>query len=317
MNALGKVSVIVPVYNVAQYLRQCLDSIISQSYNDLEIILIDDGSKDGSESICDEYCRLDPRVRVIHQCNQGLSKARNVGIDNASGDYIIFVDSDDYISDNFIECLLECIQDSNCMIAECHLKKFTDGTIPKEKEIYKSNKILSAYEWLTETGLGDFISSVVWNKIYKRELFEGISFPIGRVYEDEATLYKIVYRSGRICRTYQKLYNYRLRESSITSSQMTPTALHNKIIALKERISFFDECDEKRIADFACAKHCINILSSHSKYEQILYDAYATRKQIIYEISELIPRILCSSIIPLKYKAYILYKLFCIKLNIK
>lgn len=315
MNSIVKVSLIVPVYNVAQYLRQCLDSIISQSYKNLEIILIDDGSIDGSEFICDEYCKIDTRVKVIHQCNQGISGARNTGIDNASGDYLIFVDSDDYVDSDFIGTLLKCVQDSNCMIAECHLKKFKDGTIPEDEKIYKRSEILSAYEWLTETGLGDFISYVLWNKIYKKELFDGIRFPVGRVYEDEATLYKLVYRSGSIYRTYQKLYNYRARENSITTSQMSPKALNDKILALKERISFFDQCNENRIADFACAKHCINLLALHSKYEQMLFDVYATRKQIIHEISEFIPRILFSRIIPFKYKVYILFKFFC--LNIK
>jgi len=219
------VSVIIPVYNVAPYLREALDSVINQTYQHLEILVIDDGSTDGSSQICDEY-RFDPRIIVFHQENHGLSNARNNGLDVATGEYIAFLDSDDAWHQSFIEDLLATIERTNSDIAMCRYSvQKTDGRlISQEKKgergLTKPRAQAGTYE--RENSLRMTIHGVlnwsVWNRLYRAELWKNIRFPEGHNFEDVDTIYHII----DICKTVTMielvLYYHRFRPGSITQT---------------------------------------------------------------------------------------------------
>ena len=196
------VSVIIPVYNVRPYLREALDSVTGQTYRNLEIIIVDDGSTDGSAEICDEY-RTDPRVQVIHQENLGLSGARNTGLDHASGDLIAFLDPDDAFCGDMIRVLQEAMESHH---ADIVLTGFTSvhtigplcETRPKYVYQYHKEELLSSDQALTRLVIYGSIVHSVWNKLYKRELWNGIRFPVGAVYEDISTSYQVFCRTDRI-----------------------------------------------------------------------------------------------------------------------
>lgn len=217
-----KVSVIVPVYNVMGYLKKCVDSIINQTYAQLEIILVDDGSADGSEIICDEYAERDGRVRVIHKKNGGLSDARNVGIEAATGKYIAFIDSDDFVSEFFIEVMLKALSDNQADLSM--LKRevaFWDGEQSEDSvPILRTMKekiqisVLSPHDAL-ERMLYQNINTGAQFKFLKREKLDDIRFPAGWLYEDMATTYKMIQNSKCIAVVDAPIYAYRKRENSI------------------------------------------------------------------------------------------------------
>lgn len=214
------VSVIVPVYNVLPYLREALDSLTGQTYRELEIILIDDGSTDGSGEACDEYAARDSRIFVIHQENKGLSAARNAGLDIANGDYIAFLDPDDAFHHEFIEKMLSSIirEDADMSLCKFSVQYTT------EKMVWSSSVDLQP---LINAGtydrsavlnllLSDKLNTAVWNKLYKRSLWESVRFYEGHVFEDVETAYQICSRINKLCALEESLYNHRKRPGSIT-----------------------------------------------------------------------------------------------------
>ena len=211
------VSVIIPVYNVAPYLREALDSVIQQSYSTLQIIIIDDGSTDGSGAICDEYL-MDPRTEVIHQNNCGLSHARNVGLDCAEGDYIAFLDPDDAYHPDFIHNCLKAMIDADiavCRYAVCHtndrMKLGGEIGLKNAEGVYNRNDALCAL-------VASELNFAVWNKLYKRELWENIRFPDGRNYEDIDVMYRIFDRCNAVAVVSQPMYFYRKRSGGISAT---------------------------------------------------------------------------------------------------
>jgi len=211
------ISVIIPVYNVEKYLRECLDSVTGQTYTDLQIIVVDDGSTDGSGAVCDEYARKDARVQVIHQQNQGLSAARNAGIDQAAGEYILFVDSDDYLLPRCAETLYRLVKAHQADIGVCSYQLLmADGSTrpatlvpPDGVEVYNGREIQQAY--LRQQKIGD----IAWGKLYARGLFETIRYPVGRYYEDMMTTFKLLHKAGRVVSTPEVGCMYRQRADSI------------------------------------------------------------------------------------------------------
>ena len=234
---MAQVSIVVPVYEVEKYIRKCIESIQAQTFSDFELILVDDGSKDASGRICDEYAKKDKRIRVIHKENGGLSDARNTGIKLANSDYLMFVDSDDYIDKNMLECLYKNIIESNSDIAVCNFmylyeedkEKNFSTTIKKEildaKEIYQHRK--------NEKNYG--VWTVAWNKLYKAELFEKIRFRTGKFHEDEFLANEIYKLNIKISTIPEVLYYYRQRENSIMSQNNFNKNL-DLIEAYQERI---------------------------------------------------------------------------------
>ncbi len=202
-----KISIVIPVYNSEQYLPECLDSVVSQSYGNISIILIDDGSVDSSGRICDSYASSDPRIRVFHTGNLGTSAARNTGISESDGEYVCFIDSDDHVAPDYVEYLLKLATDHQTDISVC--QRFNSRKPPKKNSILTDNQ--SCMRSFVKTAE---IDSVVWGKLYKRSLFDGILFPAGKRYEDEFTIYKLIAKANRIAVGSESKYYYRKNDKS-------------------------------------------------------------------------------------------------------
>jgi glycosyltransferase involved in cell wall biosynthesis len=211
-----RVSVIVPVYNVAPYLERCIDSICHQSYADLEIIIVDDGSTDGSSQICDRLAKSDDRISVIHQANGGLSAARNSGIESATGEFLTFVDSDDWIHPQFVETLLAIAIDKDCELVMCNFKRCKNRSVIEPSS--SPAQVFTRDEAIPRMLRGEWISA--WAKLYRRSLFDGFRFPVGRNNEDYAILLFIFERCNQIGYTPDALYFYFIRTGSITRSKL-------------------------------------------------------------------------------------------------
>lgn len=257
------ISIIVPMYNVEKYLKACIESIINQTYSKIEIILVDDGSPDNCGKICDEYKEKDDRIKVIHKKNGGLSDARNAGIDIATGEYIAFVDSDDYIDKKYIEVLYHLCIKHNVLLSECDYKN-----VEKDDEIHINQNIkenIYTGKEMCERLYSDKLirTVVVWNKLYKKELFNKLRFPKGKINEDEFTTYKIFYNIDNIATTEQKLYYYRYSPDSIMNKKFNKKRL-DVLEALEERIEFFKTKNEKELYDLTLKKYA-NMLIKYYK----------------------------------------------------
>lgn len=205
------ISVIVPVYNVQDYLEKCVVSICKQSYKKLEIILIDDGSTDRSGEMCDAYKSNDSRIVVLHKSNGGLSSARNEGLKIAKGDYICFVDSDDFIHKDMIAKLYLALIQESAELAVCDYSSSDSFTLTMEKVVYQKDEAIS--HLFDDQGYKFY----AWNKMYKRSLFENIEFPNGKNYEDIVTTYNIINKCNKIVYIKSELYHYTIRKGSITN----------------------------------------------------------------------------------------------------
>lgn len=233
------ITIVVPIYKVEDYLHRCVDSILNQTYKRLEIILVNDGSPDSCGKICDEYAKLDERVIVIHKKNGGLSDARNAGIEIAQGEYISFIDSDDWIEENYIEKLYQLIINTNSDISVCNFIRTSTEKIQVEnsmEEIYEYSNV-EALEQLFDKFAVQMVISC--GKLYKRELFKDIRFPVERIHEDEFTTYKLIYRANKIALTTAQLFYYWQREDSIMGVGFNIKHRLDVIDALKERAEFF------------------------------------------------------------------------------
>ena len=243
MNTKPLVSVIIPIFKVEQYLSRCVDSVIEQTYMNLEIILVDDGSPDRCPEICDEYALKDSRIKVIHKPNGGLSDARNAGIEIAKGGYLSFVDSDDVVHSQMIEYLMKpLIENNELKISECRFKRFESdqeliGYVPNIKE-----SIVFPYRlYFLKRNL-----TVAWGKIFEKSLFERVKFPYGRLHEDEFTTYKLIYDARSVSCTDSQLYLYRQRKGSIISS-FTINRICDLHDALKNKFMFFISINDFQI----------------------------------------------------------------------
>lgn len=208
------ISVIVPIYKVEDYLRRCVDSLLAQTCGDFELILVDDGSPDRCGEICDEYAAKDPRIFVIHKENGGLSDARNAGLEIARGEYIAFVDSDDWVSPRYLELLLKALESTGSDICECGIFRTAGEDCPED------TRDTAPEIFDTVTALGQLISDgkfhqYVWNKLYCREVIGEIRFPQGKTNEDEFWTYQVFGRADRVARIDMVLYNYFHRPGSI------------------------------------------------------------------------------------------------------
>ncbi|WHY85189.1 glycosyltransferase [Neobacillus novalis] len=207
-----KISIIVPVYKVEPYIRKCVDSILAQTLTDFELILVDDGSPDNSGEICDEYASIDSRVVVIHKENGGQSTARNAALDIAKGDYIGFVDSDDWIEADMYELLYDMCIKNNCDIANCTSTiYFKNRTVKNGTHSLTLHSRKEAMRVMLE---GKLYDEVVWTKLIKRSLLENIRFPVGVIYEDTAFTYKVIHNATRICCVGAPKYHYIKRDES-------------------------------------------------------------------------------------------------------
>jgi glycosyltransferase involved in cell wall biosynthesis len=233
---MNKISIIIPVYNVEKYLSTCLDSVINQTYQNLEIILVNDGSTDSCPQICDTYSAIDHRIKVIHKKNGGLSDARNAGYQEVTGDYLAFVDSDDKVALDLYQNLIEASILYNADIVECGFLKFQD-----EKDLEKTIGQNKVEEFETEKALEllliEDLKQVVWNKLYKSDVVNNLLFEKNKIHEDEFWTYQIFARAKKIVRVNKPLYFYRQQNESIMAEKYSVKRLAG-IEAREERIEF-------------------------------------------------------------------------------
>lgn len=211
-----KISVIIPVYKVEEYLSQCVESVLNQTYSNLEIILIDDGSPDNCPSLCDKYSEIDSRVIVIHKENGGLSSARNIGLDIATGEIISFIDSDDWIDSDMFERMMDLKIQTGANIVSCDWIS-TDGTNEYEKTaLFKEYGKTPLSRQITKEILLDRIGSYVWNSLYDSECWKDLRFPEGRLYEDLAVTFLAFEKADKISFLDASLYKYRINNEGIS-----------------------------------------------------------------------------------------------------
>lgn len=283
---MEKISIIVPIYNVEKYLKTCLDSIINQTYQNLEIILVDDGSTDNSGEICEEYRKTDSRIILIHKENEGLSMARNFGLDIASGDYISFVDSDDFIARNMMEALYNRLLETQSDMAICSIQH-VDNTGKNLYSEFTFNDIVFGKDefWKIYTSVGHTECAVAWNKLYKRKIFEHLYYPKGRTREDEFLLPSIVERCFRICSLSDRLIFYRHRNDSIMGNESKKSKL-DYIEACFERMDFFI----KRKNSFMIEDTALRIIACIERYHLEIGENYKIlRTRAKSKIQEITP----------------------------
>lgn len=213
------ISVIIPVYNVEEYLPECLDSVLNQSYKNLEIVLVDDGSKDSSGTICDTYEKKDSRIKVIHKKNGGLSDARNRGMQKIKGDYLTFIDSDDWVDKDYVKDLYTSLIQSKADMVVLPLIAVRDKAEGERKKIKNKKNVIYKNSESIKAFLYQEFPPCAQAKLYKTDLWKGIEFPVNTLYEDVETIYQILKKCSRICFLIDKSYFYRQRPNSIITSE--------------------------------------------------------------------------------------------------
>jgi len=244
-----KLSIIVPVYNVRQYIDKCIMSILNQTYTDYELILVDDGSIDGSGEVCDRYAKNEDRIKVYHQDNQGQSVARNFALSIAKGDFVGFVDSDDWIEPEMFMLMMSVANEKDADIVICRLQKVSEEGNLVEILGYDKHEDMDRIHATSEILRDKKMNSFPVNKIYKKELFDGILFPVNRFFEDTATIYKVVYKANHVVTLRYIGYNYRFNpNSTCNNNQIDYSKLvkreYDNALAFGERY-MFSKSDER------------------------------------------------------------------------
>lgn len=272
------ISVIIPVYKVEAYLTACVESVLAQTYPNIEIILVDDGSPDGCPAICDAFAARDSRIRVLHKENGGLSSARNAGIDMAGGDYLALLDSDDLWSPRFLERLFRAIQETEADFAVCLFQSFQN-----EQEIRNAiaAKTLcfsqaDAFECLFDHRNENMV--VAPNKLYVRKLFDGadqkLRYPVGKLHEDEAVIHEIIGAAEKVAWVEEAHYYYRQSPGSITTSRFTLKRL-DETFAKEQRIAYFEGRGMQALADRTKIVYLSNLMRLYRTVQAELEDKEA------------------------------------------
>ena len=263
------ISIVVPSYNVEDYIDKCIDSICHQDYENIEIIMVDDGATDGTGKKCDEWAERDARVVVIHQENQGLSGARNTGIRAAKGKYISFIDSDDMIAPDYVSTLYSCITESGTRMAQGRSKNFfaekdIEGFVSEDKR-----QTISGYD-MCKTLMSEYKMGwgIVMTKMFERSLFDDLEFPLGHIHEDEYLVYKLFWNAGEVALTDRIVYYYRSkRKGSITHSGYSLKHL-DAVYAREERCEFFKGLGERELAQLARLALCYTQIDAITKLKE-------------------------------------------------
>lgn len=305
------ISIIVPVYQVEAYLDRCMESLLAQTYENLEIILVDDGSVDRCPIICDSYAEKDRRVHVIHQKNAGLSGARNAGIEAADGEYLAFVDPDDYVSRDFIRTLYELLEKTECAISQCRFAYVQGeplrGTKDRDYHVYRGESLMEQLYGAEEEATC-FV--VAWNKLYRKELFAKIRYPLGRIHEDEATTYLLFHEGKKLAFTERILYGY------YTENTKSITAVFSRkrlqwLTAQEERILFFRENGYDRLIPAAYRKLCDACITFYLRCTEEVEDRTALQKDLMESLKRY--RIQGAIWIQkLPFRTRMGYRLFCV-----
>lgn len=281
------ISIIIPVYKVEKYLEKCIQSVINQTYENLQIILVDDGSPDNCGKICDEYAKKDHRIEVIHKSNGGLSDARNKGLEMAKGEYIGFVDSDDYIEADMYEVLYNLLKQYNADVSICNFYTVSQGKISiknADNGINEYNRI----EILKEILLDKNIQSYAWNKLYKKELFDEIKYPIGKKYEDIGTTFYVFEKCNKIVVTSEPEYYYLKRSDSLVNNVTESTVLDYTEIIIQRYLYTKENIKElKKYNNYYLAK---TLITAHNDIELLgsisekMQEKYKELYNLVYNI---------------------------------
>lgn len=303
------VSIVVPIYKVEKYLARCVNSLTSQTYKNIEIILVDDGSPDNCPKMCDEYAKNDKRIKVIHKKNGGLSDARNVGLGLSRGEYIAFVDSDDYVSTNFIEVLLDTCYKNGADISCCNFYRVSNGRDTTAQK-HMSSKNFTNVEAIRDIFLANSLCEIMtWNKLYRTSLFKDndIKFPVGKVHEDNFTTYKLLYYANKIIFVNQPLYYYLQRDDSIMGQTFNKNRL--AVLDMFSEAEAFFKYHKLDLHQELQSSQLLAILALYNDF--LLNDTHdkATRYILNSELKKLRP-VIWNSLISKKHK--LLYILICI-----
>ena len=257
------VTVIVPIYNVEKYLERCVESILKQTYQNLEIILVDDGSPDRCGEICDSF--TDERIVVIHQHNQGQAAARNRGIEEAKGSWITFIDSDDFVAPDYVEYLLRLCKMNDVIVSQCGAVRGTHNTFPEETVAIQEK--CWEFSDLYASPSREF-RAIVWGKLYHRSLFRELRFPEGKIYEDEDTAFKVLYDAGKIVISNKHLYYYFMSPQS-TLRKKREHLNFDYVDIFNDRISFLKQRNESLLINITVKELCIRIILNYFEGKRI------------------------------------------------
>ena len=301
------VSVIVPIYNVENYIDKCVESICNQSYENIEVILVDDGSPDQCPTICDEWGRRDSRVRVVHKKNGGLSSARNAGIALAKGSYLAFIDGDDFVSKDYIETLIYACEENNVKVSACGYVEYYS----ENKQIIRCGE--STYAISGEEAIKDIftmkndIHVVAWNKLYAKELFEenDILYPVGKIHEDVFTTYKFFANVDKVIYVNKPCYYYVQREGSIINQSFNPKRLQ-LLDAIEDIRPFVNEHSPIYDTEFAFYTF-LNYLTVINSMADSDYKDRKMYKKIVSMIDTVVPQIRQTKYLSKKYILTLLF----------
>lgn len=294
----GLISIIIPVYNIEKYLDKCMESVVGQTYSHIEIILVDDGSTDGSGKLCDEWGKKDNRVKVYHKKNGGAARARNLGLKEARGEYIGFVDGDDYIAEDMYACLIDAMEEEVDLVC-CSTEIVFPAKMRKPVEAYgqvKSPVCFSNQEAIRELLLVQKLSFSSCDKLYRRELFYGVRFPEGKTCEDYPVSYEVVKKSRRVVNIGKVKYFYRYREGSTSKQQFNLRKMSYVLFTrdiLRDVIEYYPE--EKKCAEALYIRSIVDTMRSISR---------STKREEYEELSKRLRKLLqrmCVSILMNKH----------------
>lgn len=271
------ISVIIPVYKVEAYLTACVESVLAQTYQNFELILVDDGSPDNCPQMCDAFAARDSRVRVIHKENGGLSSARNAGIEVARGEYLAFLDSDDLWSPLFLERLYAAIQETGADFSVCLFRQFLETPAVLTPDESKTEVLTQRQAFECFFNERNVNMVVAWNKIYRRHLFDAVRYPVGKIHEDEAVIHEIIGGAKTVAWVEEAHYYYRQAPGSITTSQFSLKRL-DETYAKEQRIAWLEAHGMHNLADRTRVIYLSNLMRLYRTVQQELDDKTAARK---------------------------------------
>lgn len=257
------ISVIVPIYKVEKYIDRCVESILAQSFTDFELILVDDGSPDNCPQICDEYAKKDSRIKVVHKQNGGLSDARNAGIDVAKGEWLAFIDSDDYVHEDYLGSLYNAAAENGADLAICDFVRVNDDENVIEKDHSFDGLVTEDKNTLFEYMYSNWRIRPAWNKLYKKEIFSELRFAFGKIHEDEFAIHHVLYNCRKAVIIKDGLYYYRIRQNSIMTTE-SPKSILDGFEAIIEQYEF---CAERKVVtnNLVTGINYLNVVSDMEK----------------------------------------------------
>ena len=277
------ITVIIPIYKAEEYLNRCIISVVSQTYRNLEIILIDDGSPDQCPELCDKWAQKDRRIKVIHQTNKGISVARNIGIANANGKYILMVDSDDYLYNRMIEVMYKALIEEDADLVICDFQKGVENSFSFTYCDRISAEVIDGETALYRvySGSEKALQYVApWGKLYRRELFDKIQYPEGKIFEDIFVTHQILFRCKKIAVIPQKLTYYFQNPTSIMNKEFHAGKL-DYLPALKQRIEFYHIHHLRELEEIAYDEYLHALIWEYSRVKDLLDDKAKMRHIIL------------------------------------